>query len=111
MPDAGFIDAGDDVLGFGIPRKDQTHRVRPLIAHPAQKLDARSAGHALVGQHDVHELAPHHGIAFLGGQSGKHGEIFFERAPQRFQGTLFVVDDKHGQRGVLDHGMFQPRSR
>ena len=112
LPDAGLVDAGDDVLGIGIAGKDQAHRVRPLAAHPAQELDARGTRHALVGEHDMHELARHDLLAVLGGLRGEHREVLLQRAAQGLQRARLVVDHQHGEGGGGFHaGTVQPRSR
>ena len=53
LPDAGLVDAGDDVLGVGIAGKDDAHDVRPAGAHFLEKLDAGRPRHALVAEHDA----------------------------------------------------------
>jgi len=53
LVDAGFVDAGDDVLGVGVTGKDDAQGVRPLAAHPSQELDTARPGHALVADNDL----------------------------------------------------------
>ena len=96
LPDAGLIDAGNDVFGLAVTRQDQPHRIRPLRAHAAQKIHSGGAGHTLVGHHYMNKFPFHHRPTLLGRTSGEYREILLQRTPQRLQRTRFVVDDQHG---------------
>ena len=100
LPDARFVDAGDDVFRVGEAGNDDTHGIGPLLPDLLQEIDARGAGHALVAEQDVHELAPHQRRRFVGGTGGKDGEVLLQRASQRLLGTYLVV---HNENHCLGH--------
>ena len=93
LPDAGFIDAGDDVFRIGITRENNAHGIRPADSHLTEEFHARSPRHALVAEQDLDKLAFHHLPRRLGGRRGEDLEILFQGAAQGFQRTDFVIDD------------------
>ena len=101
LPDAGFVDPGDDVLGVGIAGQDDAHDVRPAAAHLLQELHAGRSRHALVAEHDADRcgrlLAVEDFHAFVGAGRAEHLEILLQRPAQRFLRTQFVVDDEDGR--------------
>ena len=103
LPDARLVDAGNDVLGVGVAGKNQAHGFRPLGTHAAQEFDALHARHALVGQHDMDELARHDGFALFRRERREHREILFQRAAQGFQRTLLVIYYQYRQRSPNFH--------
>jgi len=119
LPDAGFVDAADDVLGVGVAGEDDADDVRPALADFLEKLDAGGAGHALVAEDDADAGAGFFHLqdfpAFAGAGRAEHLEILFQRAAQRFLRTQLVVDDEDGrqaaQHGGIHVGIIQSRSR
>jgi hypothetical protein len=115
LVNAGFIDAGDDVLGVGVTGEDDAQGVRPLAAHPPQELDAARLRHALVADDDLYPLAFHDALRLFGVRRGQDLEVLVERTPQRFAGAQLVVDDEHGRQAlfrVAGHcATLQPGSR
>ncbi|OPZ01793.1 MAG: hypothetical protein BWZ09_02644 [Alphaproteobacteria bacterium ADurb.BinA305] len=116
LVDAGLVDAGDDVFGFGIAGEDDAHRIGPAVAHAAQEFDAGRSRHALVAEDDLYPA--HRRLAFenrrggLGVSGGKDLEILLQRASQGFERAHLVVDDEDGGQFRSAHaGTTQSRSR
>ena len=83
------------ILGFGEAGNDHPHRVGPEVAHPLQKLDPRFAGHTLVAQDDLHQIAGQHRLGLLGVLGAKHVEFVRQHPLQRLARAQFVVDDQN----------------
>lgn len=94
LVDAGVVDARDDVLGVGVARDHDAHRVGPALAHLLQEGDAGLAGHALVAQDHADRLALELAAGLVRIAGRQHGELLVERAADRVLRAHLVVDDE-----------------
>lgn len=99
LVDARLVDAGDDVLGIGVPGDHDAGDLGPELAHLLEELDARGARHALVAQDHVdgHVAAGgrlavvQHLHRLVGGAGDMHFELVVEGAADGLDGQAFVV--------------------
>ena len=111
LPDAGLVDAGDDVLAVGVAGDDDAHRVRPALA-PSRR-NSRRWCRACAGRTGSTWTSRRAIIRarLRGAGGGEHLEVFLQRAAHRVERTRLVVDRAGTVALMTAGGGARPRCR
>ena len=94
-PHSPAVDGVDGRREIGVRRHQHAHRLRVLGAGPLEELEARGAGHALIGHQYAYLVLLHQHARFVGTGRHEHRESIGARRFEHGPILRFIVDEEN----------------